>query len=793
MLMDAPRFPAPSVTPVDPHRWNRLSAHFHRLVDVSVAERELLLEDVEAELREELRELLAAHDGDDEALATSAPQLADLIEDEALEDDLVGTTLGSRHVGERVGVGGMGVVYLAEDVRAGVTRRVAIKVIKRGMDSEHVVARFRAEQSILASLDHESIARLLDVGVVSDGRPYLVMEYVDGVPIDAWCRDHDLPIAARLRLFRAVCDAVHHAHRALVVHRDLKPSNILVTPEGRVKLLDFGIAKLLDPDPERSPRTLTGLVPMTPQYASPEQARGDVVTTAVDVYGLGVLLYLLLTDRHPIRTESRTPEQVLDAVTAARVERPSQAAPRRSRRLRGDLDRIVHVAMHPDPEQRYASALALSDDVGRHLHGHPVRAHGDSVAYRCGKFVRRHRASVVASSIAVVSLLAFAVVSGVQTQRIARQSDQIRAERDRAEQVQALVVDMFDVSDPLGDRSVQADTLRVRDFLRLNQDTMLDRLEGQPDVQARFAHLLARLHVNLGRYDDAAPLIERSVALRRELHDDHPELARGLDFQGTVKQHLGDFEQAEAAFREALAMRRRLYGEMHREVAESLNNLSVILDATARIDSSLVLDEAALAIRREVLGPRDPETVQSLNNLGVAYLQQERPEVAEPLLREALAARRELLGPRHPRVANTLNNLARTLMDLDRDDEAESMLREAIDVWGASLGPDHPRIGGGYYNLAFVLDRAGRPDEAIEAMRRSHAIDRASYPGDHPYVASSALELGRMLLDRTRTREAVEFLELADRIHTGRYGAEDEQTREVRALLARALAAEDAP
>ena len=774
---------------MDPRRWQHISSHFERLVELPPAQRDRELQEVDPDLRDELRALLDAHDTDGE-LEIPESHVHALVSERGtaspeIDDDLIGTTIGPYRIGARIGVGGMGVVHLADDTRADVARQVAVKVIKRGMDTEHIVARFRAEQNILASLDHEGIARMLDVGVLPDDRPYLVMEYVDGVPIDVWCRERQLPLAARLRLFRAVCDAVHHAHRALVVHRDLKPSNILVTHDGRVKLLDFGIAKLLDPDPETSPRTLTGLVPMTPQYASPEQVRGEMVTTAVDVYGLGVLLHLLLTDRHPIDDGTRDRAGLLAAVVGARPPRPSEAAPDRARQLRGDLDLVVRVAMHPDPAQRYDSALALGDDVGRHLRGLPLHAHADSVLYTAGKFVRRHRTTVVLSVVALVAVLGAGVATAVQSHRIAQQAEQIRLERDRAEQVQSLVVDMFDVSDPIAGDPVRGDTLRVRDFLRLNQQTMLERLDDQPAVAARFAHLLARLQVNLGQYDEAAPLAERSVELRRSLYDDHPDLAASLDFLGTVNQYLGRFDRAETAFREALVMRRRLFGERHRQVAESLNNLSGVLFSTGRIDSGLVLDEAALAIRREVLGPRDSETVQSLNNLGASYLQRDEPEVAEPLLRQALEARRELLGPTHPRVANTMNNLARTLLDLERTAEAKALFREAIGIWERTLGDEHPRLAGGYYNLSLALEREQQVDEAIDAMLRSHDIDRASYPDDHPYVGESAFELGRMLLARERRDEATPFLERALRIHLARYD-DDTRAEEIRTLLARA-------
>ncbi|MBD3219636.1 tetratricopeptide repeat protein [bacterium] len=768
---------------MDPRRWQRITELFEQLIALSPHARGDLLATLDEELRDELIAMLAAHDAPGGPLSGPAPLAEDLV-----RDDLLGAQLDVYRLEERLGDGGMGVVYLGEFAREDVRRRVAIKVIKRGMDSEHIVARFRAEQRILASLDHEGIARMLDVGMTDDGRPYLVMEHVDGRPIDAYAEEQELDLEQRLVLFQQVCRAVHHAHRNLVVHRDLKPSNILVTDRGRAKLLDFGIAKILDPDPVRgdSPVTHTGLRPMTPDYASPEQLRGEAVTTATDVHGLGVLLFLLLTGRHP----RRAAEQAGDDAPP----RASDCAGAWARRIRGDLDVIVQTAMHPDPERRYGSALALSADVDNHLEGRPVTARRDSFLYTLGKFVGRNRAAVTVAAVAVVAILGFAVGMAGLAHRNARQAEQIRVERDRAEQMQGLVMEMFDVSNPYGDAPVRGDTLRVRDFLRLNQETLLGRLDDQPEVQARFAHLLAQLHGNLGRFDDAVPLIERALALRRELHPgDHPDVALSLDYLGTVRQQLGDFDRAEQRFREALAMRRRLHGEQHLDVAESLNNLSYALVELDRSLEGLEYDRQALAVRRAILGDRHPETVQSLNNLGASLMLVDRQSEAVPVLQEALALRRDLLGDEHPYVANTMNNLARAYLDLGQHGDAEPLLRGAIERWRRTLGPEHPRLAGGYFNLGLTLEKLGRPEEAVAALRRGHAIDTATLPDDHPYLADATIELGRILLELDRPDDAGPLLAQAHRIYRQRHGDDAEDTRRASALLARWRQGEGSP
>lgn len=773
------------VRAVDAQRWRRIEDLFAEASGLDPDARSRLLERVGADdpdLRREVASLLAADEGGD-GLTGTWPGLAGLLaagpddpDDPAAGDGLVGQALGDCRILRRLAVGGMGAVYLAQQSKDRLRRTVAVKVLKRGLDTEQVLARFATEQRILAALEHPGVARLYDAGSTGDGRPYFVMEYVDGTPLDAHCRDRDVGLDGRLDLFLEVCAAVQEAHRNLVVHRDLKPSNILVTAEGRVKLLDFGIAKTLDPAGDATPPTLPGLRPMTPGFAAPEQIAGGPITTAVDIYGLGRLLHLLLAEADLGHRAADVP--------------PSQCNPRRRRRLRGDLDTIVMVALRREPERRYGSVQALADDVARHRADRPIAARRDTIRYVVGKFVHRNRAAVTVALVALTVVVAFAAGMAGLAHRNARQAELISRERDRSAEVASLLVDMFSVADPLAATPVRPDTLRVGDFLRQRAASALDRLGDRPQIEAELAHLLARLHGNLGRPEEALPLIERSVALRRRLHPDgHPELALSLDYLGTVRQELGEYQAALPLFEEALAMRRRTLGDRHPDVAESLNNLGVALHHLGRGEESLDRSREALALRRGILGDDHLDVAQGLHNLGAQLYVAGDLDGAEPLIRQALAIRSRRLGDGHPYVANSLSNLARLLRDRGRLAEAEDLFGRSLAIWREAFGPQHPQMSGGYYNLGLVRDLRGDLAGAAEALGAGHAIDAAILPPDHVHIADSGLELGRVLLALGRPEDAVEVLGRSLAIYRGRRPAGDPDLARAAELHARGLAA----
>ena len=450
------------------------------------------------DLRNEVESLLACDPGADQFLESVVKKAAVSLQTDAW----IGRLLGPYRIVSEIASGGMGAVYLAERADEEFQKQVAIKVIRGGGDDPHLMERFRAERQILARLEHPYIARLLDGGLTSDKRPYLVMEYVPGSPVHIYCKDHKLSVAQRCRLFLQICTAVSYAHRNLVVHRDLKPSNILVTAEGIPKLVDFGIAKVLSGDGIDRQQTVVAMARLTPDYASPEQVRGDPVTTATDIYSLGAVFYELLTGKRPHGLSTYTTSEILRSVCEAGIARPSEAVtetPLR-RQLSGDLDNIVLMAMHKEPGRRYLSAEALADDVKRYLDKRPVRARPDSFGYRTAKFIKRNRAGVVAGVFAVVALLGGLMAASWQAyearrQHAAAEENRVRAEK-RAEQLVALanhlLLDVYDRVNRLPQsKDVQLD---------IAQSTVryLDQLSLEAQQDPRLLVVLAQAYKRLG-------------------------------------------------------------------------------------------------------------------------------------------------------------------------------------------------------------------------------------------------------------------------------------------------------
>ena len=791
-------------------RRDEVEALFEAALERPAAERDAWLEAAtgDAWLRAEVRALLAAHERAAGILELPGGAVARLLGDRPAEAP---ERVGPYRLVRPVGRGGMATVYLAERDDAHFRQQVALKLVRRGLDTADLVERFRAERQILASLQHPHIARLLDGGVAEDGRPYLAMEFVDGEPVDRWCDARRLSVEDRLRLFARVARAVHHAHRSLVVHRDLKPSNILVTADGHPRLVDFGIAKILDPDavPGDAPLTRAGVRPMTPEYAAPEQVRGEPVTTATDVWGLGVVLYELLTGVRPFR--GSTPMEVEWRVRDAEPEPPSAAVlraaadadtdldpeararargtqPARLRRaLRGDLDRIVAMALRREPERRYDSAEQLADDVERHLAGRPVRARGGHYSYRAGKFVRRN-AWALAGAAAFVALLAgYAVTVTVQAREVRAALEQAREEAEENEQVAAFLVRLFESTDPARDPgdTVTAGVLLARGVERA------ERLRGQPSAQAQALDVIGRVHQSLGRFDEAERLLERSLAIRRtafgdrhpgvaeSLHHlaalhaargeyataeplfhralaiqrarfapDDPRTARTLHGLSLLLADRGDYAGAERTARQALEIHRRAHAGPHPEVAASLRHLAGMERRKGDYAASEALFRETLAMRRALYGEEHPEVGESLADL--AYIVHLRGDFAgaEPLYRRALALNRALLGERHPTVAAGMSNLGLLLFQRDDLAAAEPLYREALARRQRIYGPLHPDVATSQALLGGLLRRKGEMAGAEALYRQAVDVARRSLGPEHPDLAHHMNGLALVLRER---------------------------------------------
>ena len=683
-------------------RWNEIEALFESALDRQCEERITWLHGAcdDSQLRAEVERLLKAHERaggvlDSPAVLASEPP------------DVRRQRIGPYRLLREIGSGGTSVVYLAER-EAPYRQCVALKLLRPCLAMSDLVRRFLAERQILATLDHPSIARLLDGGVSEDGRPYFVMELVEGEPITDYCDAHRLSVDERLVLFERVCEAVQHAHRNLVVHRDLKPSNILVTPEGEVKLLDFGIAKLLDPEavPTAVPHTRTGFCPMTPEYASPEQIRGGPITTATDVYQLGVVLYELLAGRRPYAMEGQTLGEVERTICEREPPPPSGAvmqeediAPQQiadtrgvsvselQRTLRRDLDTIVQKALRKEPTRRYASVEQLSADVERYRSGQPVLARPATVGYRLRKFAERHRGGVAATVLFVLLLGGYAATVTLQAQRIVEERDHARLEAMKALHVKDFLIELFGSAA----ESVE-DTTALMDGLAGGADRVQRDLADHPEIRAEMLSALGAVYERLGQTEAARPLVEEALSARRmAFAAPHAEVAATLRHLAELEQQAGRMARAEVLYRDALDQLRAVRGKGHVSVAQVQRELAVLLEAKGQNDAAAALYAAALPIYRRELGAAHGQTAALLRSFA-SLTCETGDDAAVALYDEALALELERLGESHSRIGAIHGELGTCLMSLARFRSAERHLLRGLDLMEAAEGEtDSPK------------------------------------------------------------------------------------------------------
>jgi len=743
--------------------WQRIEALFYEALEHAPASREAFLANAcggDIALRKEIDSLLAASDKTLGFIQRPLQEAARSLDDRS--DITSGRQIGSYRLLGVLGEGGMGRVYLAARADDMYQQQVAIKLMHAGFaQTRRMLLRFGAERQILANLNHPNIARLLDGGV-SDGLPYLVMEYVDGVSIDEYCRQHRLNTEVRLRLFCTVCKAVEYAHKNLVVHRDIKPGNILVTVDGMPKLLDFGIAKLVADGSELT-RTRTAERMMTPEYASPEQVRGDSITTSTDVYALGVLLYELLSGRRPFHLETTSPieiarvicEQTPTAPSIVGKENPDLAPPDASRKLSGDLDNIVLMAMRKEPARRYVSVGQFSEDIEAFLSGYPVRARTDAWGYRSGKFIRRHRASVVATIIVAVALVGFSIGMGLFARRAQR-------ERLAAEREAQFLNSIFQSTTPEQARGKQ---VTGRELLDQGTKRVETELSGESQLQATLFDNIGRAYTSLGLYRTGEELLQRAYNLRRQtLGDSDLNTAATLDSLGTAVRLENEYARAEPLFRGALVVRQKrlrpgdlliassmtnlgecLYWEGKDSEAESMlrqaldlqrrhhndegvatsdNYLALVLERKGTFGEAVQLLREAVGINGKT-GTDTPDYANSLHNLAGALIDAGDLSEAETMDRQALAIRRKVNGPGHPDLSYPLNNLGYLFLEKGDWASAEPFLKENLEIRRNTDGKG-PRLAGALNNWARMLEEKGDYKKAEETYQEAMAMMRAA-------------------------------------------------------------------
>ncbi len=676
-------------------------------------------------------------------------------EADAAETGYEGREFGAYRAVREIGRGGQSRVLLAERADGEFDQQVAIKILRPTFDAD--LARFRAERQILATLNHPNIGRLLDGGVAADGLPYLVLELVDGVPIDQYCDAAAYDVRARVELFLVVASAVQAAHRNLVVHRDLKPSNILVTPDGVVKLLDFGLAKLLDPLPRLAdaPSTMTGQRWMTPEYAAPEQVLSQPITTSTDVYQLGAVLYRLLVGRPPFGDRGANVHRLETAILEHDVEPLGDS-------LGGDLDAIVRKALAKEPDARYASVQDFSNDLRRYLTGEPVLARRQTAGYRTRRFVRRHRAAVCAAAALGTLLAVYVGTVIVDRARIRAALTEAQAGTRKAEQVTDFMLGLFRASDQ--GQSLH-DTVTAHLLLSRGVDEAR-ALTGQPELQAQMLDVIGRIHTQLGEADQARPLLTQALNIRRSLYGEtHPDVATSLEGLADASEAERNDQEAVRLRRRVLELRRRWSGNDDPKTVNALFELATALHRAGDLRNAQPLfAEWTTAIERQ---PREATETRGnqLNEAGVMAQSRGDYDDAVVLLRQSLAIRESLYGEHHSLVAISLRDVANVLSDAGRMTEAEPLLSRAESIL-RSLSPDgHPQLWFTLKLHVVNLQRLNRFADAEALAREAIALGRRFEGANSVTVANLDIDLGYTLCMIGEYKEAETFDRDAIRIY----------------------------
>ena len=659
-------------------------------------------------------------------------------------------TIGPYVFVRKLGEGGMGQVWLAEQT-APVKRQVALKLIKGGMYDSAVIQRFESERQSLALMNHPAIAKVFDAGSTSDGQPYFVMEYVDGLPITRYCDHKKLKIRERLELLIKVCEGVQHAHQKAIIHRDLKPSNVLVVEvDGKPvpRIIDFGLAKAISaqPNPEQTQFTQMGAVIGTRGFMSPEQADPSVldVDTRTDVYSLGVVLYVLLTGMLPFDSEAGKKKPVDELLRELREEDPpspsskvstekdssTAAAEKRGtetnqlvKSLQGDLDWITLKAVEKDRTRRYGTPSELAADIERYLENRPVVARPASTGYRLKKYVQRHRVGVAAAAGAAVLLVAFGITQAIQLRQTTR-------ERDRANRITDFMTNMFKVADPSESRG---NSITAREILDNASNDIDVGLTKDPELQAQMMTLMGTVYHGLGLYSKAQPLLERAASIRKSvLGAKNPETLRSQEEVANLLTDEGHYPEAEKIERENLEIRRRVLGPQHPDTLSSMNNLAITLEDEGHFTDAEKLTRETLDLRRRVLGPEARDTLTSMYNLGRILWREARFVEAEKLDREALDTRRRVLGPDDPQTVASMGNLALDLRGARKYPEEEALERQVLEIRRHIFGAEHPQTLGTMMNLAVTLRLQGKYTEAEQLNRESLEIRRRVLGPEHP-------------------------------------------------------------
>jgi serine/threonine protein kinase/tetratricopeptide (TPR) repeat protein len=765
-------------------RSEQVKKFFEAALLLPVEKREDILGAIDPSLRKEVESLIASHQEPARSL-DQTPPIDSMTITRHKDVEVDDRQIGPYRILSEIGQGGMGVVYEAEQEKP-VHRRVALKLIKWGMDTKAVIARFESERQALALMNHPNIASVYDAGATNEGRPYFAMELVHGEPITEYCDKNRLTIKERLGLFIQVCEGVQHAHQKGIIHRDIKPSNILITIQDDKpvpKIIDFGVAKATSQRlTERTVYTELGQLIGTPEYMSPEQAEmtGIDIDTRTDVYSLGVVLYELLVGAQPFDAKELRQASFDDMRRKIREEEPSKPSTRLShlgepsttaaknrraelrsleRDLQGDLDWITMKALEKDRTRRYGSPSDLSADIERHIRHEPVLASPPSTVYRATKFIRRHTVGVAAVAAIALLLVALLVGMTVQAARIALERDRANREAEAANQVSDFLVNLFEVSDP---GEARGNRVTAREILDRGAEKVSQELEAQPLVQAQLMDTIGQVYGKLGLYGQAEPLTRTALDIRRDvLGDEHVDVAESLVHLGGLLRLRGDYGEAKPLFEMSLDILEEVHGPDHPDVAAPLHNLGNLLMYQGNYDEATPVLERALEIREKTHGSAHADVASTLNSLGALHYFMGERDRAGSYFERVLAVRETLLGQDHPDLASTLNNLGLVKRETGDYDEAEVLLKRAISIQERVLGPEHADLAAALNNLGYVNQSKGDLAAAKSCYERAIRIQEKAHGPDHPELARFLQQLSGVLLEEGNYAKAWTLMEQA--------------------------------
>ncbi len=739
-----------------------LKAIFEKALSLDEVEREKYFKNLSSKEKkyiEEVRSLIDSYQSTEDFLEIASNQQEIFSFDKNQPHPLIGKRIGQYTIEKEIGIGGMGIVFTAVRADKEFKQKVAIKILKQGLTTKYLIKRFENERQILANLQHPNIAKLFDGGKTIDGLPYLVMEYIEGTPITVYCSNNNLNIEEKLKLFTTVCSAVQYAHQNLIIHRDLKPGNILVTAEGRPKLLDFGVAKLLDESlvQENIKLTQTKMMHLTPEYASPEQINGNNITTASDVYSLGVILYQLLTGEQPYQVNSSSPLAISKIISEEKIVRPSEIlkikktkegtlqklniSEKSLSKLKGDLDNIVLKAMHKDVSQRYISVQELIDDINRYLKGLPVKARKDTLGYRFTKFVQRHKVGVALFILFNIIILTSIAAVIYQGRIAARERDKAKTENQKYEKVNEFLTSILSSVDP----SEIGRDVKVYDILEKAAEDVNTELKNQPEVEASIRSTLGNTYVNLGEYDKGKPFLEKAYEINLNLYGENSkETATSIHDLGLYYDWIGDYKKADSLYSESISIFRNVLKEPAKIYGDALNNLAIVKMHFSQYDIAEKLYLEAIEISKKVEGEKSRNIAVMMNNLAYNYSDAGKLDKAEEYYKKSLQVILEVLGENRPEAGTAYNNIAWLHMQKNELDSAEVYLNKSYQLKYKLKGKDHPDVGLALSNLGVLQFKKGNFIKAETYFLDAVKQYRKTYSVDHPLIAISNYWLGKV-------------------------------------------------